>query len=180
VRGGNDAAGEVATRCAFARPLAPTDRSSMTGFRCCFGPHNDAVVELEVKKGAPFEPAVRPTRRAPPLDALNGAACGPPAAPSPCSVGRAWVWRPAPNVELAVSGGCVGRDPHARCAIGISRAIVDRVDTLAQIDTGQAIPEVVVVDGPDRKLRVRGADAHGYFFRELTFVYGRIDSRSVR
>jgi formylglycine-generating enzyme required for sulfatase activity len=181
VRGGNDAAGELATRCAFARPLAPTDRSSMTGFRCCVGPHNDAAVELDVKKGgAAFEFTVHPTRRAPPLDALNGAACGPPAAPAPCSVGRAWTWRPAPNVELAVSGGCIGRDPHARCAIGVSRASGDRVDILGQVDTGQAIPEVVSIEGPDRKLRVRGVDAHAYFFRELTFVYGRVDVRSVR
>jgi hypothetical protein len=179
VRGGNDAAGELATRCAFARPLGPAERSSTTGFRCCVGPHNDAAVDLDVKKGPPFEPTVHPTRHSPPLDALSGAACGPPSAPSPCSIGRAWTWRPAPNVELAVSGGCVGRDPHARCGVGISRAVGDRVDTLGQIDTGQVIPEVVLVEGPDKKLRVRGADAHGFFFRELAFSYGRLDTRSV-
>ncbi len=179
VRGGNEAAGELATRCAYARALAPTERSSTTGFRCCAGPRNDPDVELDVKKGPAFERTVRPTAHAPPLDALDGASCGPPASPAPCSLARAWTWRPAPNVELSVSGGCVGRDPHARCAVGVSRTVGDRVDTLAQIDTGIAIPEVVLVDAADRRIRVRGADIHGYFFRQLAFAYGRVDVREV-
>jgi hypothetical protein len=137
-------------------------------------------VSLEVKRGEPFEKTVHPARSSPPLDALGGQACGPPLAPAPCSFARAWTWRPAPNVELSLAGGCIGRDPNARCAVAVSRAVGDRVDTLAQVDTGREIPEVVLVEGGDRKIRVRGADIHGQFFREILFRYGRVNVREVR
>jgi hypothetical protein len=38
---------------------------------------------------------------------------------------------------------------------------------------------VVLVEGLDRKIRVRGADMHGQFFREIVFSYGRVDVREV-
>jgi sulfatase-modifying factor enzyme 1 len=181
IRGGNDAAGELVTRCAFARPQAPSERSGTTGFRCCAGPRNEAEVDLAVKKGPVFEQAPPDwDASAPTLDALRGAACGPPRSPAPCSIGRAWIWRPAPNVELALSGGCVGRDPSARCGVGVSRWVNDRAQPLAQIDTGLEIPEVVLVESADHRVRVRGADMHGQFFREIVFDYGRVDVRPVR
>jgi sulfatase modifying factor 1 len=179
-RGGNDTLGELVTRCAFARSFAPSERAATVGFRCCAGPRNDAEVELAVKKGVVFEQPAVWSHGSPPLDALGGVACGPPNAPRPCSYARAWTWRPAPNVELAVSGGCVGVDPHARCAVAVSRAVGDRVDTLAQVDTGLVIPEVVLVESADHRIRVRGANAHGYYFHEVVFSYGRVDVRSVR
>lgn len=179
LRGGNDEAGELATRCAYPRAMGQADRSSTVGFRCCVGLRNDAEVHLEVKKGPSFERIASGTQRSAPLDALDGSACGPPAQPAPCSLVRAWVWRPSPNVELSVAGGCLGRDPHARCALGVSRALGDTVQTLAQIDTGAAIPEVVLVDSADHRIRVRGAEAHGYFFREVVYSYGRVDVRPV-
>jgi sulfatase modifying factor 1 len=178
-RGGGDLTGELATRCAFARPVAPDDRSPTTGFRCCTGPRNDAEVELEVKNGPPFERTAHAARSSPALDALDGAACGPPTSPAPCSLSRAWTWRPAPNVELSLSGGCVGRDPNARCAVAVSRDLGDRAQALAQIDTGCQIPEVVLVEGLDRRVRVRGANLHGQFFREIVYSYGRVDVRPV-
>ena len=113
------------------------------------------------------------------VDALDGAACGPPLSPAPCTLSRAWTWRPAPNVELSVAGGCIGRDPRARCALGVSRMVGDRAETLAQIDTGREIPEVVLVEGLDRRIRVRGADMRGQFFREVVFSYGRIEVKEV-
>ncbi len=181
VRGGNDVAGELVTRCAFARPQAPTERSATTGFRCCAGPRNEAEVDLAIKKGPVFERApLDSDQGAPALDALGGAACGPPRSPAPCSIARAWTWRPAPNVELALSGGCVGRDPSARCAVAVSRAVDGQVQTLAQIDTGLEIPEVVLVDSADHRVRVRGANLHGQFFNEVVFDYGRVDVRPVR
>jgi sulfatase modifying factor 1 len=177
-RGGNDPAGELVTRCAYARPAPPGEGSPSVGFRCCAGPRNDAEVDLEVKVGPPFERTRQPTG-SPPLTPLEGVACGPPLAPGPCSIARAWTWRPAPNVELSVAGGCVGRDPNARCALAVSRAAGDRVQTLAEIDTGREIPEVVLVEGLDRRIRVRGADMRGQFFREVVFSYGRVDVKDV-
>ena len=132
-----------------------------------------------MKTGVPFEKTLHPSRSSPPLDALGGEACGPPLAPAPCSLSRAWTWRPAPNVELSLAGGCLGRDPSARCAMAVSRLLGDRVETLAQVDTGREIPEVVLVEGTDRRIRVRGADMRGQYFRELIFTYGRIDVREV-
>jgi hypothetical protein len=180
VRGGNDVAGEIASRCAYARPIGATERSPVTGFRCCLGPRNDAAVNLDVKAGVPFQKAEHTTKGSPPLDVLGGVSCGPPLAPAPCSLSRAWTWRPVANVELSLSGGCVGRDPDARCALAVSRTLDDQTVTVAQIDTGREIPEVVLVEGVDRRVRVRGADDHGPFFREIVFNYGRVDVRGVR
>lgn len=187
VRGGNDAAGELVTRCAFGRPMAPASRSPLTGFRCCAGPRNDDEVELTVKTGVPFQKDDRATRSSPPLDALGGVACGPPQSPAPCFLSRAWIWRPAPNVELSLAGGCTGHDPTAQCALGVSRVLPaldggqggSHAVTLAQIDTGREIPEVVLVEGLDRRIRVRGADMRGQFFREVIFDYGRVEVKPV-
>jgi sulfatase modifying factor 1 len=181
VRGGNDSAGELVTRCAFARAQAPIERSATTGFRCCTGPRNDLEVDLPVKKGPLFERSPPDSSvAAPAIDALGGVACGPPQSPSPCSISRAWTWRPAANVELALSGGCVGRDPSARCAVAVSRAVDGGLQTLAQIDTGREIPEVVLVDSADHRVRIRGANLHGQYFQEVAFDYGRVDVRPVR
>jgi hypothetical protein len=179
LRGGNDVAGDLASRCANARAFSPDERSPSTGFRCCAGPRNEADVQLEVKTGPAFERTPRPVP-SPPLDALDGVACGPPLSPAPCSLSRAWTWRPAPNVELSVAGGCLGRDPNARCALAVSRASGERVQVLAQVDSGREIPEVVLVEGVERRIRVRGANIRGPFFREITFSYGRIFLKGVR
>ncbi|HEY1696322.1 MAG TPA: formylglycine-generating enzyme family protein [Polyangiaceae bacterium] len=179
MRGGDAVAGELETRCAFAKEASPASRSPSAGFRCCAGPRNDAEVALDVKTGVAFEKTTHPARSSPALDALGGVTCGPPLEPAPCSLSRAWTWRPAPNVELSLAGGCMGRDPNARCAIAVSRTIGDRVDTLAQVDTGREIPEVVLVEGMDRRIRVRGADLQGPFFREVVFSFGRVEVKPV-
>jgi hypothetical protein len=54
------------------------------------------------------------------------------------------------------------------------------MDTLAQIDSGREIPEVVLVEGQDRRIRVRGANMRGQFFREVVFSYGRVEVKDVR
>ena len=89
LRGGDDAFGELVTRCAFARGMATASRSPSVGFRCCQGPRNEAEVAIEAKWGAAFERTVHPARATPPLDALGGTACGPPLAPRPARSARA-------------------------------------------------------------------------------------------
>jgi sulfatase modifying factor 1 len=180
MRGGSDPVAAVATRCAYARPLAPTERSPAAGFRCCAGPRNDAEVHLDVTFGVALERASRATQPSPPLDALAGAACGPPRSPTPCWSSRAWTWRPEPNVELSLAGGCEGLWPDTRCALAISRTIAEHCDKLAEVDTGQGVPDVVFIGGADRRIRVVGKGAHGRFVRELSFRYGRVDIQEVR
>jgi hypothetical protein len=180
LRGGNDVAGELASRCAFAHPLGTAERAPTAGFRCCAGPRNETEVHLEVTNGPAFERTARPALASPALQVLGGTACGPPSAPAPCWLSRAWTWRPAPNVELSLSAGCVGHDPTAHCALAVSRNLSERIQTLAEIDTGRELPEVVLVESRDRRVRVRGADIRGQFFREIIFGYGRVDVREVR
>jgi formylglycine-generating enzyme len=180
VRGGNDRGGEIASRCAYARSWPPAERSPATGFRCCAGPRNDSEVHLDVRVGVTLERIPHATQPSPPLDALGGAACGPPKLPAPCWSSRAWTWRPEPNVELSLAGGCIGRWPDARCALAVSRSIDDHDDTVAQVDTGQGVPDVVFVGAADRRVRVVGRDAHGRFLRDIVFTYGRVDVHDVR
>jgi sulfatase-modifying factor enzyme 1 len=179
LRGGNDVDGELATRCAFVGPMAPDERASTTGFRCCAGNRNAAKVDLGVKRGVPFEGAPNALQPSAPLAALGGVSCGPPKRPEPCSLARAWSWRPFANVDLAVAGGCVGRDPRSRCAVAISRFADGDRRAIAEIDTGAQIPEVVLVESKDNRIRIRGGDAHGAFFREASFHYGRVEVKVV-
>jgi hypothetical protein len=177
-RGGGDASGELTSRCAYASPLSSDDRSPVVGFRCCAGPRNEAQVQLDVTTGPVLERTAHPSA-SPPLEALGSLSCGPPATPAPCSVSRAWTWRPVPNVELSLAGGCSGRAPGVRCALAISRALHDHVDVVAEVDTGGGTPDVVFVDPAERRVRIRGWDARGTFFRDVVFSFGRVEVRPV-
>jgi sulfatase modifying factor 1 len=179
VRGGTDPAGEIVSRCAYARSLAPAERSPSTGFRCCAGPRNDPDVRMDVKTGAALERTSHEERGSPPLDALGGTECGPPQSPAPCWTSRAWIWRPEANVELSLAGGCMGRWPNAHCAVAVTRTIGDHGETLAQVDTGQGVPDVVFVGAADRRVRVVGKDERRRFVRDIVFTYGRVDVRDV-
>jgi hypothetical protein len=95
-------------------------------------------------------------------------------------VSRAWTWRPEPNVELSLAGGCTGRWPNAHCGLAVSRPAGDPADPLAQVDTGQETPDVVFVNAVDPRVRMRATDAHGRFMREVVFSYGRVEVRTVR
>jgi hypothetical protein len=64
--------------------------------------------------------------------------------------------------------------------VAVSRLARGQLQPLAEIDTGREIPEVVLVESADHRVRVRGADLRGQFFREVTFDSGRIDVRAVR
>jgi hypothetical protein len=84
------------------------------------------------------------------------------------------------NVELSLAGGCAARDHSVGCGLALSRTTGERVDVLAQVDTGLGTPDVVFVDVAEHRVRVRGVDLHGAFFRDLVFSFGRVDVKPVR
>jgi formylglycine-generating enzyme len=179
-RGGGDASGELTSRCAYAVQLSSDEHSPVVGFRCCAGPRNEAHVQLPVKTGPFLERTTHPSA-SPPLDALGSISCGPPSAPAPCTVARAWTWRPVPNVELSLGGGCAGRTPaEVKCALAISRALHDRIDVASEVATGWATPDIVFADPAERRIRIRGGEARGgAFFRDVVYSYGRVEVRPV-
>jgi hypothetical protein len=115
----------------------------------------------------------------PAVPALGNVACGPPGDAGPCSMTRFWTWRPVANVVVWLSGGCVGRDPSARCGLVVWRVLGDKVDVLGDVDTGRQVPEVVLVQGREHRVRVRGATPRGPFFRELVYAYGRVEVKEA-
>jgi hypothetical protein len=155
----------------------------MVGFRCCAGPRNDARVELAVKAGHALEKGAKALINdagTPAILAVGNVACGPPEHPAPCFLARTWTWRPVANVELLLAGGCVGTPSNARCGLSVARPTGGAPEGLADVDTGQQVPEIVLVEGPAKRVRVRGADVHGSFFRELVYHYGRVDVRELK
>lgn len=179
LRGGVDEDLRIGTRCARAFPMAKGKKSPEVGFRCCQGPENTQTVDLKVRMGPAFEHVSRSETPTPPVKHADEAACGPPTRPQPCILSAKWKWRPAGNVELYVAAGCVGKPRDARCGV-----VVTTEDSggrvLTQVDAGREMPEVVLVAGEERHLRMRGGDASGPFFRELVYVFGAVDVRAAR
>jgi sulfatase-modifying factor enzyme 1 len=171
VRGG---AGEIGARCANAAAREAASKGPALGFRCCAGPKNDARVNLEVKRGPVFEHASGDAISLP-VEALGGVTCGG-HGDTACALARAWTWRPVPNVELAIRGGCVGLSASTRCGLAVA---APSARLLAQVDCGREVPEVVLVQGGEHRVRVRGWNERGPFFQELVYSYGRVEVKGV-
>jgi len=169
LRGGNAVAGELVARCANGIGRASTTHGATMGFRCCAGPANEAKVDLTLTQGAPLERSTDPVSLAAPLIPLAKSRWIAQAGPAPFS--RAWTWRPVPNEELVIAGGCARTVPLV-CGAVIGRAAPPRV--LAEIDTGRDYPDVAQIGDP-RHIRIRGLELRGSILRDATFAYGLVD-----
>ena len=177
LRGGTAVAGEIAGRCANAIGRPPSLRSPTSGFRCCAGPRNEAKVDLDVKVGQTLRLLEKPEEIPSPVDALG---CSAPEDEGPCAFTHVWNWRPAGNVELFVKGGCSSASAARKCGVTVGTVIGESVDVAAWVDAGNAIPDVVVLAGEGRHIRVKGGNLVGAFFKELTYAYGRVDVKDVK
>jgi hypothetical protein len=175
LRGGNARAGEIVGRCANALGRPPDTRSGSMGFRCCAGPRNDAVVDLAVKVGPPISILESPTQLP---QAVRDLPC-----PSPlegdgaCLYEHGWIWRPMGNVVIYLRNGCKGAGLGLRCGIVAAALVGDTANVMAHVNVGREIPDVVLLSGDEKSVRARGGDVHGPVFKELVYVYGKVDVR---
>jgi formylglycine-generating enzyme required for sulfatase activity len=181
VRGGNAVAGDIVGRCANGRGAAPDVKSPAIGFRCCAGPRNDAQVELDVKTGQALHKLEEGDD--PPPAAVGPLGCGAPGEPTQsCTRERVWVWRPSGNVVLWVKGGCAGGEgDERRCGILVARVVDGRAEVMANVEAGHEPPEVVLLSGEGRKIRMKGGYGEkDVFFRELSYAYGKVEVREIK
>ena len=178
IRGGNATQGELVGRCANARAIPPATKSPTVGFRCCAGPRNEARVDLKVTFGQALHPA-KTIGEIPQAMALGCGSPIPDAGMGSCVAQHAWVWRPIPNVELYIKGGCTMVGPRARCGVVVGRAQGGKVEPLVSVDAGYEAPEVVLLGGEERSVRMRGRDNVGPIYRVITYAYGRIEVHPV-
>jgi len=157
LRGGNSAAGELVGRCANGIGRSSATKGATMGFRCCAGPANPAKVTLRLAPGASLEKTA--PENAAPLAPLVKAAWFQKADAGPATFTRVWTWRPVPNEELVIAGGC------AHIATGLAcGAVIGRIGmgtrVLAEIDSGRDFPDVAQL-GDARHIRVRGLEYSG-------------------
>jgi formylglycine-generating enzyme required for sulfatase activity len=172
LRGGNSTAGEIVGRCANALGRAPQSAEPQMGFRCCAGPRNEAKVDLVVKGGQPLSKLEHYEELPEQVRALS---CPAPESQEPCLYPRQWVWRPTGNVEIWLRSGCNGAGLGLRCGFVAATLLGDKLKEVARFAIGREIPDVVLVAGEGKNARARGGDTKGVVFREMVFVYGRVD-----
>jgi sulfatase modifying factor 1 len=176
LRGGNAVQGEVVGRCANAIARTPQTKSATMGARCCAGPRNDAKVDLVVKMGPILQKLERVEDAPKPI---QGMGCASPTGEG-CVYEKVWVWHPMGNVEIHIRIGCSGSRTSSRCGGTIVQIAGDKVEVMTKVDSGREIPEFVVVSAEDRRIRMRGSDATGPFFREIVYLYGKVEVRPAR
>jgi hypothetical protein len=88
---------------------------------------------------------------------------------------RTWTWRPLPNEELVVASGCAKGAPPGRCGVVVGRLDGNAAHLLARFEDDSRDGFDVAQGTEPRKLRARGLEARGSFFRELVYAYGRVD-----
>ncbi len=187
VRGGGAGPhGEVYSRCAHARGLRPDQRAVELGVRCCFGPTNDATVELSVTRGEPlrYRPGDEARQRG--IGALvhrmraleEGAVSladegGGSAEARAFEVERVWVWHPLGNEELWVAGGCSALPSGKRCGALVAREVDGAWLPLAWVSSERWQP--TLSESQDaRQIHLQGGDVHGAFRKRVAYDWGRI------
>ncbi len=175
VRGGNGPDGDVVGRCANGRGLPPKETSRNVGFRCCRGPRNPAEVSLTVTHGPTLRLINQPDKK---LLRSMEKKLPTEAAESMKRLGvfrmvRLWEWRPLPNEDLLLVGGCAGVPPHRQCGVLVVRRTLGKLDVLDWAPSGHFIPTIKVKYDP-RKAWVFGGDKRSHYRREVTFDWGRV------
>jgi sulfatase modifying factor 1 len=175
LRGGNARAGEIVGRCANALGRSPDTRSGTMGFRCCAGPKNDAIVDLEVKFGPPISILDSATKL--PQAVLDLPCPSPLAGDGACVYEHGWIWRPMGNVVIYLRNGCKGSGLGLRCGIVAATLVGDAASVMGHANVGREIPDVVLLSGEGKSIRARGGDVHGPVFKEFVYAYGKVEVR---
>jgi hypothetical protein len=81
-----------------------------------------------------------------------------------------------------VKGGCAGGEgDERRCGILVGRVVGERAEVMANVESGHEPPEVVLLSGEGRKIRMKGGYGEkDVFFRELAYAYGKIEVREIK
>ncbi len=175
LRGGNAVAGEIAGRCANAKPRSPDAKDGTIGFRCCIGKDDPEEVSLTVHRGRKLEPKDTVDRELSrrltalvPADALATLTTK-----DDFVVDRVWLWRPIGNEELVVFGGCAGLAKKPSCLLLVAREVRDDLDLLAWAGSGHWAP-TVHLDGDPRDLWLFAGDDLGQFRVLVAYAWGRV------
>ncbi len=174
LRGGTGSPGDIVGRCAHATASRPDLKRPNIGFRCCAGPANDAVVELEVSRSDDslvflrFDSALADSlaRTVPAADLARVAG-------APFVVDRIWRWYPAGNEELLVAAGCARAGRAAVCGVAVSRPPADDPRPLAFASSAGWVP-LLRADDDRRVLWLHGVVDRGQFRRRIEYQWGRI------
>lgn len=175
VRGGNDAAGEVVSRCANAEPRSPDARSQDVGFRCCSGPANDVQIQMRVEHGPPVTAATTADagllgRMLDHLPNETGAELR----DFTWNAVLGYVWRPIGNERLVAISMCARRRGLQHCAVLVGRDTPGMPTVLAFADTG-FFPSKLYPDESPRDVWALGTDARGAFRHLLRYNWGHVD-----
>lgn len=130
-----------------------TTKSPATGFRCCAGEPNLAVVKVPDPQVIVFvERALELQKAATALRSVGTKALGGGQGDAEFVARVAWFWRPTPNDELRIVSGCIdsvaaprvdaGVDKRARCGVLVARIVEaeptvdERMDQPPSADAG--------------------------------------------
>ncbi len=177
VRGGSGVPQDVIGRCANVQPRTPSQRRPDIGFRCCAGPANEAVVDLEVTNSAEplkvttLSPSlVMDLEREVPKDLVGRATVDDGAK---LRIDHAWRWYPVGNEEIVVVAGCVRPTTPLACGLALGRVKGDDLERIASVSSGSYSPNVQV-DDDRRVLWVYGGETTGKYNRQVMYLWGRI------
>lgn len=184
-RGGNAPDGEVVGRCANAQGRNPNEPSRTLGFRCCSGPRNSEEVTLTVREGQVLRLINMPDRK---LMRTLATRLPKETSESMKRVGafhmvRLWEWKPVPNEDLLLTGGCAGVPPRRECGVLVVRRTLGKLDVLDWVGSGHFIPTVKLEYDPLR-VWIYGGDKLSHYRKSITFAWGNVEvgapTRSVK
>jgi hypothetical protein len=175
VRGGNDLAGELVSRCAHAVGRAADQRYGNIGFRCCEGSNVAPEVELVVLHPRKLEARDKLDRELARrlLDVLPDEARADLTGHGPIEPSRMWSWWPMGNDQLLAMSICAGTGRHAACGIAVARVVLGKPIVLAWAEGGSWDPMLDAENDP-RIVWLLGGDDPGALRRKVSYVWGRV------